>query len=65
MEGLFRNEVQLLIYVAKRNLVKRHLDGRLSFDEAVSRMIRIDILEMMTHYCDFVEYFDEIGDLGK
>ena len=65
MEKLFRNEVQLLIYIAKTNLLKRHLDGHLSFDEAVSRMIRIDTLEMMAHYCDFVEYFDEITDLDE
>jgi hypothetical protein len=65
MEELFRNEVQLLIFVAKTNLVRRHMDGMISLDEAITRMSRIDTLEMMTHYCDFVEYYDEIEDFDE
>gem|GEM_PF-2580520 len=65
MEELFRNEVQLLIFVAKTNLVKRHMDGMISFDEAITRMSRIDTLEMLTHYCNFVEHYDEIEDFNE
>ncbi|MBN1572357.1 MAG: hypothetical protein JW984_04080 [Deltaproteobacteria bacterium] len=65
MEDLFRNEAQLLIFVAKTNLVKRYFDGRLSLNEAASRMMRIDTLEMLIHYCDFVEYYDEIEGLNE
>ena len=58
MEELFRNEAQLLIFTAKANLIKRHFDGHLSLNEAISRMIRIDTLEMMLHYCDYVEQME-------
>lgn len=62
MEELFRNEVQLLIFTAKANLIKRHFDGHFSIEDVISRMIRIDTLEMMTHYCDYVEQM-ESGDI--
>ncbi len=62
MEELFRNEVQMLFFTAKANLIKRHFDGHFSIEDVISRMIKIDTLEMMTHYCDYLEQLEK-GDV--